>query len=170
MAILFPALFDVVTTSRNTAEFSEKDEKEISNKIEKILHSRATILVSGKKTLNEIYFESRNADIQEKQQQDQILQFRNELKKEGETYSSTRTNISILNNKKISDEMIAIKVIEKTYLTINGTSIETAYDAKHEFILEKEGNNWSIVEDRQLEPTGLLPLSIAEKYVKEEIR
>lgn len=159
--------YDVVTPSKNTFEFSEKDEKEISNKIEKVLHSRATILVSGKKTLNEIHFESRKANIQEKQQQNQILQFRNELKKEGETYSSTRTNISVLSSEKVLDEVISVGVIERTYLTISGTNIETGYDAKHEFIFEKDGNNWIIIEDRQLEPTGLLPLSDAKKYVKE---
>ncbi len=58
-------------------------------------------------------------------------------------------------------------VKEETYLTIAETVIETGYDAEHEFILEKTAGGWNIVEDRQLDPSGLLPLGVAEKYVKE---
>lgn len=45
------------------------------------------------------------------------------------------------------------------------TETETGYDAEHEFILEKDGKVWRIVEDRQSEPIGLLSLRDAEKYV-----
>lgn len=168
MAMLFSVLPNVVTANSRTSEVSETDKKEISNEIEKLLDSRATVLVSGKRVLNENQFKSRSANIQEKKQQDQILEYRDELKDEGETYSSTRTNISILSNEQVSDEMVSVKVKEETYLTIVETGVETGYDAEHEFILEKDGNDWNIVEDRQLEPTGLLPLSVAEKYVEED--
>lgn len=52
--------------------------------------------------------------------------------------------------------MVSMKVKEETYLTIAETGVETGYDAEHEFILEKSANGWDIVEDKQLEPSGLL--------------
>lgn len=58
-----------------------------------------------------------------------------------------------------------MKIKEETYLKIAETETETGYDAEHEFILEKDGKGWRIVEDRQLEPIGLLSLRDAEKYV-----
>ena len=64
--------------------------------------------------------------------------------------------------------MVSMKVKEETYLTIAETGVETGYDAEHEFILEKSANGWDIVEDKQLEPSGLLPLGVAEEYVEEE--
>lgn len=70
-----------------------------------------------------------------KEKRNQIAQFRDELKEVGETYSSTRTDISIINSEKISDSMVSMKVKEETYLTIAETGVETGYDAEHEFIL-----------------------------------
>ena len=58
-------------------------------------------------------------------------------------------------------------VKEETYLTIAETGVETGYDAEHEFILEKTDSGWIILEDRQLDPSGLLPLGVAEEYVEE---
>lgn len=56
--------------------------------------------------------------------------------------------------------------VEETYLTISNTDTATGYDAEHEIILKKHKDTWKIVEDKQLEPIGLLPLNEAKKYIE----
>ena len=46
------------------------------------------------------------------------------------------------------------------------TDYSTGYDAEHEIILKKYNDIWKIVEDKQLEPIGLLPLNEAKKYIE----
>lgn len=167
-AMLFSVLPNVASAHSNPLSVDEGEKKEISNEIEQLLESRAAIMVSDGQVLHESQFTSKAADIKEEEQRNQIAQVRDELKEVGETYSSTRTDISIINSEKISDSMVSMKVKEETYLTIAETGVETGYDAEHEFILEKSANGWDIVEDKQLEPSGLLPLGVAEEYVEEE--
>ena len=88
------------------------------------------------------------------------------MKKSGETYSAIKTTVNLISSKKISDSIISAKIKEKTYLTISNTDTETGYDAEHEIVLKKYKDTWKIIEDKQLEPIGLLPLNEAEKYVE----
>lgn len=164
--ILLSVYPNVISVYTNTLEINAGEKKKISNKIEQLLESRANIMISDFEISHGSQFTSRSANIKEEQQRNQIAQFRDDLKEAGETYSSTRTNISFINSEKISDSMISVKVKEETYLTIAETGAETGYDANHKFILEKKENGWDIVEDKQLEPSGLMPLSIAEEYVE----
>ena len=164
--ILLSVYPNVISVYNNTLEINAGEKEKISNKIEQLLESRANIMISDCEISHGSQFTSRSANIKEEQQRNQIAQFRDDLKEAGETYSSTRTNISFINSEKISDSMISVKVKEETYLTIAETGAETGYDADHKFILEKKENGWDIVEDKQLEPSGLMPLSIAEEYVE----
>ncbi len=167
VAMLFSIFSNVASSYTNNQILNEIDKQEVSHEIGKLLESRTAIMISDKQVFHENKFTSRSANIEENQQKKQIAQFRDKLRKVGETYSSARTDTSIINSKKISDSLIAMTVKEETYLTIAETGIETGYDAEHEFILEKTAGGWNIVEDRQLDPSGLLPLGVAEKYVKE---
>ena len=167
VAMLFSIFSNVASSYTNNQILNEIDKQEVSHEIGKLLESRTAIMISDKQVFHENKFTSRSANIEENQQKKQIAQFRDKLRKVGETYSSARTDTSIINSKKISDSLIAMTVKEETYLTIAETGIETGYDAEHEFLLEKTARGWNIVEDRQLDPSGLLPLGVAEKYVKE---
>ena len=167
-AILFSVCPNVVLAYNNDLEINDREKEKISNKIEQLLESRANIMISNGDISHVSQFASRNSNVKEEKQRNQIAQFRDDLKEAGETYSSTRTNISIINSEKVSDSVISVKVKEETYLTIAETGVETGYDAEHKFILEKKENSWNLIEDKQLEPSGLMPLSIAEEYVEED--
>lgn len=164
--ILLTVYPHVISVYNNTLKINDEEKEKISNKIEQLLESRANMMISDDDISHGSQFVSRSANIQEEKQRNSIAQFRDDLKEAGETYSSTRTNISFINLEEISDSKISVMVNEETYLTIAETGVETGYDADHKFILEKRENGWEIVEDKQLEPSGLMPLSIAEEYVE----
>lgn len=164
--LLFSVFSNITSAHSSTLSVNKGEQQQISSEIEQLLEDRASIMVSKEKGLSKNRFTSKNSNIEEEKQRSQIAQYRDKLKKNGETYSSTRTNINIINSKKISDSKISMKVKEETYLTIAESGVETGYDAEHEFILEKSENDWNIIEDKQLEPSGLLPLGTAEKYVE----
>ena len=165
-AMLFLVFPNMVSAHSNSQFLNEGEKQEISNEIEKLLESRTAIMVSDKQVFCENQFTTKSANIEEERQQKQIAQFRDELREAGETYSSARTETTVINSEKISDSRISMTVKEETYLTIAETGVETGYGADHEFILEKNDNGWNIVEDKQLDPSGLLPLGIAEEYVE----
>lgn len=94
-----------------------------------------------------------------------IVEYRNELSSLGEKYSNSKTELEILSQNIGEDGNLYVTAEETTMLTIEGSDTETGYSAKHEFIYSKENNEWKLIEDRQLEPTGLLPLYQAEEFV-----
>lgn len=163
--IMFSGILYTAFLYINTSSVDGRERKVISNQIKELLESRANIMVSDRTILHENYFKSKYANVVEERQRNQIVKFRDKMKESGETYSSARTDITIVDSEKISDSIVSMKIKEETYLKIAETETETGYDAEHEFILEKDGKVWRIVEDRQLEPIGLLSLRDAEKYV-----
>lgn len=94
-----------------------------------------------------------------------IASYRDRLASKGEAYSSSRTDIEILEQTKDSSGNLCVTVNETTFLTIAENGIETGYSAKHDFIYSFQNESWILIEHRQLEPTGLLPLWQANEFV-----
>lgn len=94
-----------------------------------------------------------------------IAQYRERLASKGETYNSSRTEFEIKNQYTDDQGLLHVFVKEITYLTIAENGVETGYSAEHELIYEINNGKWHMIEDRQLEPTGLLPLRQAYQFV-----
>lgn len=94
-----------------------------------------------------------------------IVDYRNKLSSLGEKYSDSKTELEILSQSIGDDGNLHVIAEETTMLTMEGSDAQTGYSAKHEFVYSKENNEWKLIEDRQLEPTGLLPLYQAEEFV-----
>ena len=127
-------------------------------------------MISDEQIVSESPFISKKENLKEKELREQIAQFRDKIKKSGETYSAIKTAVNLISSKKISDSIISTKIKEETYLTISNTDTATGYDAEHEIILKKHKDTWKIVEDKQLEPIGLLPLNEAKEVHRKVIQ
>nr|WP_288730725.1 hypothetical protein [uncultured Anaerobutyricum sp.] len=166
IGVLTLAIVSVIFKNEHNADISKKENTVITSEIEQFLKDRASIMISDEQTVSESPFISKKENLKEKELREQIAQFRDELKKSGETYSAIKTTVNFISSKKISDSVISIKIKEETYLTISNTDTATGYDAEHEIILKKHKNTWKIIEDKQLGPIGLLPLNEAKKYIE----
>lgn len=166
IGVLALAIVSVIFKNEHNADISKKEKTVITSEIEQFLKDRASIMISDEQTVSESPFISKKENLKEKELREQIAQFRDELKKSGETYSAIKTTVNFISSKKISDSIISIRIKEETYLTISNTDTATGYDAEHEIILKKHKDTWKIVEDKQLEPIGLLPLNEAKKYIE----
>lgn len=154
--------------AQNTEKPENTDMSQLTNQIETLLNDRASIMVSDKNLVDSRTFKTRSVN-QENEKRNLISQYRKDLADMGETYSKTKTKIEVIETTNISDVQKSIKAKEVTYMTIAENGVDTGYSAEHEFIFNKDNNgNWVLTEDRQLEPTGLLPLHQAEKYVYKE--
>lgn len=160
------AIVSVIFKNERNADISKKEKTVITSEIEQFLKDRASIMISGEQAVSKSAFVSEKENLKEKKLREQIAQFRDELKKSGETYSAIRTKVNLISSKKISGSIVSAKIKEETYLTISNTDTETGYDTEHEIVLKKYKDTWKIVEDKQLEPIGLLPLNEAEQYVE----
>ena len=145
IGLLVLVIVSVAVIYKHNSDINKKEKAVISNEIERLLKDRASIMISDEQIVSESPFE---------------------LKKSGETYSAIKTAVNLISSKKISDSIISTKIKEETYLTISNTDTATGYDAEHEIILKKHKDTWKIVEDKQLEPIGLLPLNEAKKYIE----
>ncbi|HBG7262686.1 TPA: amidase domain-containing protein [Clostridioides difficile] len=158
-----------------TAAFAQNTEKpknsnmnQLTNQIETLLNDRASVMISDNNVIDSRTFKTRSAS-QENEERNLISQYRKDLADMGETYSKTKTEVEVIETTNISDIQKSIKAKEITYMTIAENGVDTGYSAEHEFIFNKDiDGNWVLTEDRQLEPTGLLPLHQAEKYVYEK--
>lgn len=166
IGVLALTIVSVIFKNEHNADIGKKEKAVITTGIEQLLKDRASIMISDGQTVSESPFISEKENLKEKKLREQIAQFRYELKKSRETYSAIRTTVNLISSKKISDSVISAKIKEETYLTISNTDTETGYDAEHEIVLKKYKDTWKIVEDKQLEPIGLLPLNEAEQYVE----
>lgn len=137
IGLLVLVIVSVAVIYKHNSDINKKEKAVISNEIERLLKDRASIMISDEQIVSESPFISKKENLKEKELREQIAQFRDELKKSGETY-----------------------------LTISNTDTATGYDAEHEIILKKHKDTWKIVEDKQLEPIGLLPLNEAKKYIE----
>lgn len=95
-----------------------------------------------------------------------VSRYRQQLAEAGEEYESVRSEAKVESKSLHNDGTIHVVVKETTYLTIKGMGTDTGYSTKHELIFQ-QGTDGNLVLDKDifLEPTGLLPLHEAEKYV-----
>lgn len=103
--------------------------------------------------------------MEEYKQRELIEEFREEMSSLGETYSNSKTKLTFLKAEKENERKMSLLVSEETIMTITETGVETGYEAKHKLIYEKVNDDWVLLEDQQLDPTGLLPLFQAERFV-----
>jgi len=86
-----------------------------------------------------------------------IVAWRDQLAEMGLTYKSARSrvcaDVQILGD----DGRLYLCAREETGLLANGDAEEEGMASAHVFVYEKAGDTWTLVEDRQVEPTGLLP-------------
>lgn len=94
-----------------------------------------------------------------------IVDFRREMSSLGETYINPKSELEVISQRVGEDGNLYVVANETTTLTIAENGVETGYSANHEFVYSKDDNQWVLIEDRQLEPTGLLPLYQAEEFV-----
>lgn len=135
--------------------------------VEQLFQERAKLLVEGQNSRSGGDNRSAGTSIDEAFDQ-QIREYRRQLEAEGEVYVSSRTKLEIADQVLTDDGALHLSVTETTYLTLADAGTESGYSADHELVLiQGDDSQWMISEDIQLEPTGLLPLSIAEKYVDE---
>lgn len=97
-----------------------------------------------------------------------ITEYREYLSRVGETYNASETSFEILSQNVTDDGKLHVVAKETTMLTIAENGVETGYSANHEFIYTQINGIWKLTEDRQLEPTGLLPLYQANLFVYSE--
>lgn len=134
--------------------------------VQTFLYNRASVMISDQRIKENDSLISSQELEKENQTRTKISLYREKLKKLNETYSDLKTDVEILQISYLNHLKVSIKVKETTFFTIAQGGTETGYSAEHEFILEKNQNNeWLILEDRHLEPIGLLPLYEAEEYV-----
>ena len=166
VAIIFFVGFSNTMYADSDMGLGQSDEMEIREKIDHLLKERASVMLSDENILCKNVFRSQKKNMIEQRQRVETAQFRKELESVGETYSKARTIIDINEVKKNSDSRVSVSVKEETYLTIAETGVETGFDARHEFIFEKGINgDWNMIEDKQLDPSGLMFLDRAEEYV-----
>ena len=168
--ILLAILLSLCVISVTSIFFNSKlNEKlpDISNQKEQIqtlLNDRASVIISDNNLKPRINNTTNQLIEKENHTRTLIKEYREKLKKMNETYCKARTQIEIQETKLQEDGKLSIKVKETTYMTIDRNGIETGYTAEHEFIFDKnEADIWILIENFQLEPTGLLPLQQAQK-------
>ena len=166
VAIMFFSSFSNTIYASSNMGPGKPDEMEIREKIDNLLRERASVMLSDENISCKNVFRSQRNFMIEQRQRVEIAEFRKKLESVGETYSKARTIIDINEVKKDSDSRVSVSVKEETYLTIAETGVETGFDARHEFIFEKGINgDWNMIEDKQLDPSGLMFLDRAEEYV-----
>ena len=130
----------------------------------------ATIMVEGRNVAQNSYdfcevdsIEPKVSDVSFSQA---VENHRQELAQMGEKYSSSRSDVTIDNIVPQADGTIRAVATETTYLTTEGSGIETGYSTRHNLVFSSTpGGGWKLLHDEYLEPTGLLSLGEAESLV-----
>ncbi len=86
-----------------------------------------------------------------------IVAWRDQLAEMGLTYKSARSRVCADAQILGDDGRLYLCAREETGLLANGDEVEEGMASAHVFVYEKAGDTWTLVEDRQVEPTGLLP-------------
>ncbi|XVU30161.1 amidase domain-containing protein [Actinoplanes sp. CA-054009] len=98
-----------------------------------------------------------------------LLEHRDWLRGAGEGYSGGETSLTVDRVVREGDiiTLDADEVTSLAYEKINGDEPPTtAYTAQHSFVFQRAaGDRWELAEDRQIEPTGLLPLPQATRLL-----
>lgn len=136
---------------------------ELENSAGAYLEDKASVMLSNNYSTNNVQtgFKTRTSN----REKALIKAYRDRLAQKGETYSDYDTNLEILSQTVGDDGNLYVTAKETTMLTIAENNVETGYSANHTFVYEPSSNGWELIEDRQLEPTGLLPLYQANQFV-----
>ena len=103
IGLLVLVIVSVAVIYKHNSDINKKEKAVISNEIERLLKDRASIMISDEQIVSESPFISKKENLKEKELREQIAQFRDELKKSGETYSVIKTAVNLISSKKISD-------------------------------------------------------------------
>lgn len=164
ISVLFIVIFKESLNTKDDV-LVKIQKNEISEKIHCFLEERASVMISDEKIINKYFLISEEAMSEENKQRKEISLFREKLKENNEAYSMVKTKVGIKGVMQLSESKIALYIKEETSL-MSSNEEKTGYSMFHEFIVEKDNNDqWAIVEDRQLEPSGLMPLDVAERFV-----
>lgn len=127
------------------------------------LEDKASIMLSNASDKNNLKsgFKTRTSNTEKSL----IAAYRDRLAQKGETYKDYNTDLEILSQYVGDDNLLYVTAKETTMLTIAENNVDTGYSANHTFVYEQNGDDWDLIEDRQLEPTGLLPLYQANQFV-----
>ena len=87
IGLLVLVIVSVAVIYKHNSDINKKEKAVISNEIERLLKDRASIMISDEQIVSESPFISKKENLKEKELREQIAQFRDELKKSGETYS-----------------------------------------------------------------------------------
>ena len=98
VGVLSLIIISVIFMHERSLNISKKEKTAISNEIERLLKDRASIMISDGQTGSENPFISEKENFREKKLREQIAQFRDELKKSGETYSAIKTTVNIISS------------------------------------------------------------------------
>lgn len=147
---------------------NNKDEEQVLGVIESLLVDRANFITDEALQVRSVnIFKNRSANDLELEQRQAIVDFRNALANMGETYTDTETSLIVNSVDYVSENVILVNIKEETFMTLSNSDIQTGFSAEHQFVFELINNEWVLVEDRQLEPSGLMALVDAEKFVYE---
>lgn len=136
--------------------------------IESLLVDRANFITDEALQVRSVnIFKNRSANDLELEQRQAIVDFRNALANIGETYTDTETSLIVNSVDYVSENVILVNIKEETFMTLSNSDIQTGFSTEHQFVFELINNEWVLVEDRQLEPSGLMALVDAEKFVYE---
>ncbi|MEY8460172.1 hypothetical protein AALA69_03470 [Eggerthellaceae bacterium 24-137] len=125
------------------------------------LRDMANLMVSGTSKEEAVALERAEASIPDSEFQSdlrkRIIAWREELAEMRLTYKSAQSRACAERQVLGDDGRLYLCAREETALLINGDEVEEGMASAHVFVYEKAGGSWALVEDRQVEPTGLLP-------------
>lgn len=125
------------------------------------LQAMANLMLGGTSDEKDAALERAEAAIPDSEfQRDlrvRIVAWRDQLAEMGLTYKSARSRACADAQILGDDGRLYLCAREETGLLINGNEVEEGAASAHVFVYEKVGDTWKLVEDRQVEPTGLLP-------------
>ncbi|EOS51158.1 hypothetical protein [Adlercreutzia caecimuris] len=132
----------------------------IGTAAEEYLESMANLLATGTPEQESAAFIRAKKSISDSEMQrelrKEICNWRERLKPDVE-YSSASSNLTIEAQRVDEDGRILVDAIEETMLINKHSGVEQRFGGRHVFVFEGQGKDWTLVEDRQIDPTGLLP-------------
>ena len=111
--------------------------------------NEAAALERAKNSITDSSFQS---DLRER-----ISKWKEQLAENGLTYKAARSDLAVESQNIGSDGRLYVRATESTMLTIAGEEVEEGMASEHIFVYENVDGAWLLVEDEQVEPSGLLP-------------
>lgn len=118
--------------------------------------NEAAALERAKNSITDSSFQS---DLRER-----ISKWKEQLAENGLTYKAARSDLAVESQNIGSDGRLYVRATESTMLTIAGEEVEEGMASEHIFVYENVDGAWLLVEDEQVEPSGLLPEEGKSEY------